>query len=200
MLNDIKVLENIVSENTQELIKDFLTNTFGIPWFIKEDLGEGTIDNQKENWSSAPGFVNVFFNKLGINNPDLFNLSFPIIKNSLSKLKMNDMELKYARTFFQFPLTTHTGITNPHVDLTEPHLVVLYYVFDSDGDTIFFNKKHEKNNIRPSFEDYKIIKNVTPKQGTCVVFDGLNYHSNILPKLNKRCVINFNLVGYDKIN
>jgi hypothetical protein len=200
MLNDIKVLENIVSENTQELIKDFLTNTFGIPWFIKEDLGEGTIDNQKENWSSAPGFVNVFFNKLGINNPDLFNLSFPIIKNSLSKLKMNDMELKYARTFFQFPLTTHTGITNPHVDLTEPHLVVLYYVFDSDGDTIFFNKKHEKNNIRPSFEDYKIIKNVTPKQGTCVVFDGLNYHSNILPKLSKRCVINFNLVGYDKTN
>ncbi len=200
MLNDIKVLENIVSENTQELIKDFLTNTFGIPWFIKEDLGEGTIDNQKENWSSAPGFVNVFFNKLGINNPDLFNLSFPIIKNSLLKLKMNDMELKYARTFFQFPLTTHTGITNPHVDLTEPHLVVLYYVFDSDGDTIFFNKKHKKNNIRPSFEDYKIIKNVTPKQGTCVVFDGLNYHSNILPKLSKRCVINFNLVGYDKTN
>jgi len=200
MLNDIKVIENIVSKNTQELIKDFLINTFGIPWFIKEDLGEGTIDNQKENWSSAPGFVNVFFNKLGINNSDLFNLSFPIIKNSLSKLKMNDMELKYARTFFQFPLTTHTGITNPHVDLTEPHLVVLYYVFDSDGDTIFFNKKHEKNNIRPSFEDYKIIKNITPKQGTCVVFDGLNYHSNILPKLSKRCVINFNLVRYDKIN
>jgi len=199
MLNDIKVLENIVSENTQELIKDFLTNTFGIPWFIKEDLGEGTIDNQKENWSSAPGFVNVFFNKLGINNPDLFNLSFPIIKNSLSKLKMNDMELKYARTFFQFPLTTHTGITNPHVDLTEPHLVVLYYVFDSDGDTIFFNKKHE-NNVRPSFKDYKIIKSVTPKQGTCVVFNGLNYHSNILPKLNKRCVINFNLIGYDRTN
>ena len=192
MLNDIKVLENIISENTQELIKDLLSNTSGIPWFIKESLSEGTEKEPEENWSDAPGFANVFFNKFGINNTDLFNLSLPIIKNTLSKLKLDDMELKYGRTFIQYPLTTHTGPTNPHIDLLEPHLVILYYVFDSDGDTIFFDKKYE--NKRPSFKDYKIIKSITPKQGTCVVFDGFNYHSNILPKLNKRCVINFNLI------
>ena len=69
----------------------------------------------------------------------------------------------------------------------------LYYVFDSDGDTVFFDKRSDSEE-RPSFKDYKIIDRVTPKQGRVVLFDGRQYHANYLPrKSDVRSVINMNL-------
>jgi hypothetical protein len=69
----------------------------------------------------------------------------------------------------------------PHVDLFEPHLVVLYYVIDSDGDTFIY----EKNTTD------KIIERISPEKGKLVIFDGDYYHSSSPPeKNNVRIVIN----------
>jgi hypothetical protein len=73
--------------------------------------------------------------------------------------------------------------------------VCLYYVFDADGETAFFDQRSE-NDERPSFQKYNIIKKVSPKQGRVVLFDGRQYHANYLPKDCKvRSVINMNLGG-----
>ena len=76
----------------------------------------------------------------------------------------------------------------------EDHLVCLYYVMDSDGDTVFFDKMCESDE-RPSFKDCNIIKSVTPKQGRVVLFNGRRYHANNLPQKHLRSVINFCLGG-----
>ena len=67
------------------------------------------------------------------------------------------------------------------------HLVVLYYVNTSDGDTIIYNQKEET-------KEYTIKQKVTPKQGRVVVFDGRFYHTAEQPSNDIRCVINFNLI------
>jgi hypothetical protein len=67
------------------------------------------------------------------------------------------------------------------VDLPFDHLVVLYYVNDADGDTVFFNEKNE------------IIKSVSPKRGRVVAFDGSIYHGGGVPKNGPRCAINFDV-------
>ena len=70
----------------------------------------------------------------------------------------------FVRTFLQQPVIGASGLSNPHVDMiNEDHLVCLYYVLTSDGDTVFFDKKSESND-RPSFKEYNIIESVTPKQ------------------------------------
>ena len=63
--------------------------------------------------------------------------------------------------------------------MDEPHLVCLYYINDSDGDTIFFNK----NNI---------IKEVSPKKGRIALFDGSIEHSAGIPKTSPRFILNIN--------
>jgi hypothetical protein len=74
--------------------------------------------------------------------------------------------------------------------------VVLYYVIDSDGDTLIVDKIREGNieEYHHSAEDYKILQRVKPKQGRAVIFDGKYYHTAEQPSTNMRCIINFDIV------
>ena len=101
-----------------------------------------------------------------------------------------------ARSFLQLPLNTDfagTGVDTPHLDRFEPHLVYLYYVCDSDGDTIIYDYKTEKEGDVPFFEDVKELKRITPKQGRVVIFDGMYWHTAEQPKKDVRCILNFNI-------
>ena len=194
MIDDIYVFDDIITKNHQELIKELIFDTYAFPWHLKRNLAGNTPTNENENFVNVPGFANVFYNTLGINNQELYDYSFPIAKLALAKLNLFNNNMLYGRTFFQFPLATHSGISNPHVDIENfDHLVVLYYVIDSDGDTLLLDKKNDGLD-RPSFEKLNVTKSVTPKQGRCVVFDGRIYHTNELPQQSERCVINMNLL------
>lgn len=75
----------------------------------------------------------------------------------------------------------------PHIDSDGEHLVFLYYVNDSDGDTIFFNDRF--NGSTPELGCVSEV--VSPKSGRAVIFDGLQYHASSSPRYSKtRCVIN----------
>ena len=80
-------------------------------------------------------------------------------------------------------------VDSPHVDLPYQHFVMLYYVCDSDGDTIIYNEREYE---RPDGM-YTIKQKVTPKQGRMVLFDGSLYHTAEQPEHNVRCVVNYNL-------
>ena len=67
-------------------------------------------------------------------------------------------------------------------------MVALYYVCDSDGDTIIYNERHQ-----PANKVYTVKQKVTPKQGRMVLFDGSLYHTAEQPEHNVRCVVNYNL-------
>ena len=73
--------------------------------------------------------------------------------------------------------------------------MVLYYVLDSDGDTLITNKTFDQEKKHyldiPTEED--IVLRVTPKQGRAVIFDGKYYHTARQPKDKLRCIINFNI-------
>ena len=69
----------------------------------------------------------------------------------------------------------------PHVDRKDKHIVLLYYVNDTDGDTILFD-----NNLN-------IIKRVSPKKNRVLIFDGNILHAGCSPiQSKKRVGINFN--------
>lgn len=92
--------------------------------------------------------------------------------------KLNISQILASRIFLQTP-SLNPGVQKPHIDTTNPHLVCLYYINDSDGDTIFYDGGKE-------------IKRASPKKGRIVFFDGLIKHSGSRPKNNHRAIINFN--------
>lgn len=85
---------------------------------------------------------------------------------------------------------SNTYINTPHIDIDPKihpyNLIGLYYINDSDGDTIIYEGR-DKNNL-------KIANKISPKKGRIILFDGSQYHSSSYPlKTDKRMVINYNL-------
>lgn len=76
-------------------------------------------------------------------------------------------------------------INPPHVDNNiENSLIGIYYINDSDGDTVIYEDR-----------DLKISKTIEPKKGRMILMDGSNIHSASHPlKTETRMVINYNFV------
>lgn len=124
----------------------------------------------------------------------------PIVDYGTKAVNFNVMQLLKVRTFLQLPL--HENYTNVwldtlHTDQPFPHLVLLYYAIDAEGETIIVNKTIEEKHTMTSFQaaDYEEIARVTPKKNRLVVFDGRYYHTAYQPKQGLRCIINFNVLG-----
>lgn len=138
------------------------------------------------------------FENIPINLLDLFKL---YIKNKFD-VEVNKCLRMIAMLTLPNPNRNDNTYLLPHVDVQVPHKVLLYYVNDSDGDTFIFNEKIQHKSqavftISDRFKDSgNFIKKtlhtrITPKKGTAVLFDGLQYHSGNVPSVDPRFVINF---------
>lgn len=89
-------------------------------------------------------------------------------------------------------LCNKNSVHYPHIDHYNEHYVIVYYVNDTDGDTVLFNEKWKPE------DDGKIIdltvkERVTPKRGRIVLFDGLHYHTSQNPiNYGERYILNMN--------
>ena len=187
MMKKIIVIDNIVNELEQLHIKKHLFED--TKWTFIEDV------SLKDNLHQRRPGLKQYFNTKNLND-SIYN----IVVNVRKKLKMKPLYAKddilEVRSFLQLPLNKEyigEGVDTPHLDKTEPHLVFLYYVNDSDGDTIIYNYKSKSPTDIPFFEDVKEQKRVTPKQGRVVIFDGLYWHTAEQPTKDIRCIINFNI-------
>lgn len=126
-------------------------------------------------------------------------------------LKKIDMELlsnyRYKLSCYP-PLIPYppqeTFLRQIHTDKEIPHLVMVYYVNDVDGDTTLFrnklgntpitNNKVERESILGDFTNLEKIVSVSPKQGRVVIFDGILLHTPGWPSEYNRYIINFNTI------
>tara|TARA_B110000967_G_C18513007_1_gene377306 strand:+ start:13 stop:618 length:606 start_codon:yes stop_codon:yes gene_type:complete len=195
----LEVFDDIIDKSLQEKIKSTLF-TDNFPWFFVDDVTTDTINSQ-----SRPAFFHKFYDNFE-NNSEYAWITEKIISSVIDKFKLKITQIIQSRTFLQLPLNGIEGLVdNAHIDSSRSHLVVLYYVMDSDGDTIIYDKKWERGIQDLNSEETKkmiIKKRVTPKQGRVVVFDGKYWHTAEQPthnKSSKRCVINNNIT-YEGIN
>lgn len=125
-------------------------------------------------------------------------LLVPLLFVSVDKAKLKFNDLIRVR-LGMFPETQlDVPYHNPHVDFYTPHLVGLYYVNDSDGDTVVFNETSEKVSLEQSVEysnDRRFTEQIriSPRKGKMVFFDGRYYHASMHPKAHaQRIVVTFN--------
>ncbi len=185
---EIIVIDDFVSLEYQEKIKQELIgldNTF--PWHYTEDItGAGDYDSQHR---PAMSHQYVEFDDIspGIVVSDYHDLMIPMLKKVGFRVGIRDVKVIQGRSFLQFPIKERGEPDLPHIDIMDKnHIVGLYYVIDSDGDTIIYNERKES-------KTYTIKQRVTPKQGRIVIFDGGLYHTAEQPLNNTRCIINYNI-------
>jgi len=174
---NVSIIDNFYPR--QDEIENLLTSDdFG--WFISKDSVDPKdvpdLPNVRESW---------FFTHV-LKHGDLINSSFYVKLNDLSEYtNMRDKSIFRIRANLSVPQPGNEKdhMLPPHKDeLDENYYSLLYYVNDSDGDTLFFK------------DDFELIERVSPKKGRCVIFNSSIYHCGQLPiKSDKRIVINYML-------
>ena len=185
MLDNIIVIDDFIPIKEQEWLKGYLLSRM-FPWFYIPNITNPGSNIQK------PAFSHVFKEK-GEENSSLYSSIEYIGLSGAAKYDPSYNEVYHVRSFLQLP-TQRNDPTHLPVDIDPEHVVVLYYVTDSDGDTIIVNRKVTEYPEDPKLEDCEILRRVTPKQGRAVIFNGEYYHASSTPKNSVRCIINFDVI------
>ena len=189
--NKIWVFDDIIDKSHQDEIESTLLNNNFSWYFIRE------ISTPPVGLVPRPAFQHQFVHKGGEVNSDWNEMAMRIVNSSCKKIGLQYDKVHQGRSFFQLPLNNvDKDILDPvHIDDENiPHMVVLYYVKDSDGDTIIYNNHYEKDKEKPLENNLEIKKTVTPKKGRVVIFDGWFWHTAQQPSNDIRCVINYNVI------
>jgi len=194
----IQIIDNFISIEFQEEIKHTLLG-HSFPWYFTEDITFGKSLVESQNLGQPhPAHAHLFCrNKKSTSN--YFDMILPLAHFGSAAADFKFNNVVQCRSFLQYPLSNSflkKNVDKLHIDLPYDHLVVLYYVIDSDGDTLIVDKIREGDieEYHHNVEDYKILQRVKPKQGRAVIFDGKYYHTAEQPSKNMRCIINFDIV------
>ena len=191
---EIYVIDDFIDFKYQKDIRNVLMGEYqykkeDFPWFYIEDVtASGDIDSQHRRALAHEYVDYVEGKKVGKKLSIFHHLFLPMLKKVCRTMDIKNINVLQGRSFLQFPLNLKDrSVDTPHIDIYDKeHLVALYYVCDSDGDTIIYNEREELGT-------YTIKQKVTPKQGRMVLFDGSLYHTAEQPLNNVRCVVNYNL-------
>ena len=96
-----------------------------------------------------------------------------------------------------YPFNFYNG---PHIDSEGDNLLTfLYYVNDSDGDTVLFDTYLDGS--EHNITEFTEVHRQTPKMGTGVVFDSNRLHTSSTPRItDRRVVINYVFEMYETNN
>ena len=164
----IQVLNNVIDLDTQNWLEQRLCD---IPFFY--------YDAQQCD-DDVPWFGHYTVMN-GNQNSELSELTIDIGTRILHSCGLKPIRYEQVRinmTIIQSSVL-HSG---KHIDgVKDCDITMLYYINNSDGDTVFYN------------EDKEICR-VSPVKGCAAVFSSNIYHNNYLPNHNKcRAVINYNV-------
>jgi hypothetical protein len=190
-MHDILIIDDVVDKETQDLIEKSIFSaetqwTFGRTVFSHSDPvlnNEATKTSMNFTKSLFRIDDNFSVNDISIYTKPLHNLDVQTLITSRIQL--------------QLPVITDKHYGLPHVDggaRNFPYTAAVYYVNDSDGDTVFFKETTKEicpNNIPVNLNVYKTV---SPKKGRLIVFSGDIYHSSGKPKNDIRCIINYNFI------
>jgi hypothetical protein len=202
--DEILVIDNIVPESFQLAIIDRVQGVNHFPWFLLHRIGHpdhykiGSTSNYADpNITDDVGFFHMAFDGNAVSpHYDFFKtiLEFFTEKTNITVGNLLRIRLRY----------THKGqghtdhkYAAPHVDFNtgRAYSTLIYYVDDSDGDTIIFDKIFDSTQeiYNPAFADpLPELLRITPRKGSALFFNGHRYHAGNYPiTCSSRIVINF---------
>jgi hypothetical protein len=214
------VIDDAFSEEEQNFIEAFMYEQnwrfykigFKKVWsLVREDKSflESLTKNIERKTNPNYTFVHSINEKINeqnhiLNNEAYEKISCFIFNRLKQKVVFDEKEITISRSFLYVPLKEDminctTGI---HFDNYYDNYTFIYYVNDSDGDTVIFEQtKDDYPTLARSTVCYhqelsmfKEHARIPPKKGRIVMFDGARYHCGTQPRTNHRCIINFNLV------
>jgi hypothetical protein len=194
---DIYTIDNVIPTYKQNQLEDLFISS-KLSWMFFQDCVTADSDIDKSgNKPYTPGIgIYIASKEPYYLNESLLDETKIIPQSACKAIEKECVEIFNTRAFMHFPLRDDLKMEydNPHIDARYPHLVCLYYLNDSDGDTFIFDKTINDTPKTNSNTKFEIIKRITPKKGRAILFDGNRYHSSSGPTKGVRCILNFNVL------
>jgi hypothetical protein len=181
-----ETIENIINSVQANELEEILNGSC-FPWYLQKATTSKYTKIHK--WQDDPlrfkeiPFLSHLFCKDGKSDSSYLGIAVTLF-NAINRVKNNFYkDILRCQANLTFP--SREGLHSPsHVDDFEiKHHVGLYFVNDCDGSTLLLD------------EDGKIIKEILPKKGSILLFDGSCIHAGGIPfESQYRTVINFNLL------
>lgn len=188
---NIQVIDDFLSKANQDGVEEKLT-TVNFPWYLSKE------SVKKEN-------PNGFFDINTVDSDYFFHLFIADNKENSAWASMIEVfkeKIAAQNVDVSFALNVRANFTYhcnrygddqyrpAHRDYAVPSVTCIYYVNDSDGDTLFFECPPDGWN---GTSGLKQTARISPKKGRMVIFDNSFIHSSVPPKkCDRRIVINFN--------
>lgn len=197
-MTDIKIVENLLPRGyANQIEQDLLRVSF--PWYYVNDV-------TNDKYGNNSGLVHLAFD-YGTQPSEWFSFIKPIIYSIEEVENQSVKELLRIRIGFLTKLAPapEYQYNTPHVDFLIPHQTACYYVADSDGDTVLFDKFLSDAGNEPYDEkmlnnfgksaDFNVVKRSSPKKNNLCIFNGHRFHSSTSPQIyDRRVVITINYV------
>lgn len=191
----IKIIDNIIPRTAQERLINIVDDRdFG--WHYRRDTAYhpgADIPSFYTNERTS-GYTHPIYANGSVIDENMMPWCYQILDGMTENtgIRVNEIVRIQFNLLYQNPSKTYTSASwnSAHTDQKYDHKVLLYYINESDGDTRIFNQRNNEE-----FEKFTVRQQVTPTQGTAILFDGNYFHAASNPiKHFKRHVINFNFI------
>ena len=202
--DEIILIHNVIPASLQNAVIQRVQGDNYFPWFLLHRIGHpdqfGPDMNSNyadPNITDDVGFFHMAFDGTNASvHYDFFRsiLEFFLEKTGIQITNLLRIRLRYTHKGKDHSYEKYAA---PHVDFNSnnPYSTFVYYVNDSDGDTIIFDKI-----FNPDEEEYNPViaepltelVRITPKKGSGIYFNGHRYHAGNFPiEYSSRIVINY---------
>ena len=195
------IVDNFLPVSLQDKIQQ-LVDDKDFPWYFSSEIYSEMSEEHKRktpSWDDSKVSYPVSLSQVVFYDGKVNSSHFHLFNSILDFLEMKTgidvdqlMRIRIRRT------TQTVGHTKdmyniPHVDnnSSEPYKTFVYYIDESDGDTIMFDRYYTGNDS-DSKNFLNVVEKNSPVRGTGILFDGLRYHAGNCPiKYKKRTILNF---------
>ena len=191
MNSDLLLDENFLDE--EEILRySNIFNDQSVPWYFLESTVLKSYEQKDPTvfFDTQTMFDWFMFGHLAYGDMQQYSMLFNPMQEIFNKFckKNNIFYRSIIRAKVNLVTKSNIDKCQPaHVDFNFDHNVFLYYVDNSDGDTIIYNETYSGRQMSTVTEKNRI----SPKAGRAVNFNGLNFHSPTPPlNNNKRITIN----------
>lgn len=186
-MKEHKIIDNFLSKSYHKEILELLSGP-NFEWYYQTNITrDDVVDDTDVN---QHGFAHWFIHTdRGMINTFVANFFRPLILQIQDEVGGNNiLRARADMTMLANKEYEHT----PHVDFPFPNISVIYYVNNSDGDTIIYKEKTDNPN-NPLPDKLTVVDRVEPIANRLLIFDGYTLHTGSSPVNHKnRILINSN--------
>ena len=196
-MHDLIIVDNALTESESDHLENLLTSDI-FPYYMGMDINPNHFASPEEypgiivssNSVTTPQMSHVCHNHKNPNNSPYYPYAKELSGKILQHLDITNPVFERIKFNMMFPNKKLSKIHHnvPHIDALDGW-VLLYFVNDSDGDTMFFNQKYT-GEVQHCVT---VRHRITPAKGKAVIFKSDIFHCSTNPTLSDmRVVMNVN--------